>query len=188
MQGGTVESALVVAAPHELTKGWSYTALSRARGTTRLFVITDQERKAREEMAPGERGASANEHDLYERMARYMRTRDDEDLAIEQLPASPAHAVERPMAIAGSVLEEAAAQSAEPMSQEPASRAAFERISPAIEAIEAQLRSLNSSDVARLAAAERRERELIAHRDELLTRTQQTESTPSKREDQRSEA
>ena len=41
MQGGTVEHAFVVAAPHELTKGWSYTALSRARGETRLFVITD---------------------------------------------------------------------------------------------------------------------------------------------------
>ena len=28
MQGGTVERAFVLAAPHELTKGWSYTALS----------------------------------------------------------------------------------------------------------------------------------------------------------------
>jgi ATP-dependent exoDNAse (exonuclease V) alpha subunit len=32
MQGGTVERAVVVASPDDLTAGWSYTALSRARG------------------------------------------------------------------------------------------------------------------------------------------------------------
>ncbi len=32
MQGGTVEAAIVVASPRDLTAGWSYTALSRARG------------------------------------------------------------------------------------------------------------------------------------------------------------
>lgn len=31
MQGGTVEHATVVASTRDLTKGWSYTALSRAR-------------------------------------------------------------------------------------------------------------------------------------------------------------
>ena len=31
MQGGTVEHATVVATPRALTRGWSYTALSRAR-------------------------------------------------------------------------------------------------------------------------------------------------------------
>jgi ATP-dependent exoDNAse (exonuclease V) alpha subunit len=38
MQGGTVEQATVVASVGELTRGWSYTALSRARGATRLLV------------------------------------------------------------------------------------------------------------------------------------------------------
>ena len=38
MQGGTVEHAIVVASVGELTRGWSYTALSRARGETRLLV------------------------------------------------------------------------------------------------------------------------------------------------------
>ena len=38
MQGGTVEQATVVASPHDLSRGWSYTALSRARGQTRLLV------------------------------------------------------------------------------------------------------------------------------------------------------
>ena len=32
MQGGTVERAFVVASPEDLTAGWSYSALSRARG------------------------------------------------------------------------------------------------------------------------------------------------------------
>ncbi len=32
MQGGTVETAVVVASPRDLTAGWSYTALSRAQG------------------------------------------------------------------------------------------------------------------------------------------------------------
>ena len=31
MQGATVETAIVVASPRDLTAGWSYTALSRAR-------------------------------------------------------------------------------------------------------------------------------------------------------------
>lgn len=34
MQGGTVELAGVVAQPRDLARGWSYTALSRARGET----------------------------------------------------------------------------------------------------------------------------------------------------------
>jgi len=34
MQGGTVEHAVVVASAQDLTRGWSYTALSRARGET----------------------------------------------------------------------------------------------------------------------------------------------------------
>ena len=37
MQGATVEAAIVVASPRDLTAGWSYTALSRARGQTRLL-------------------------------------------------------------------------------------------------------------------------------------------------------
>ena len=38
MQGGTVEHATVLATPRDLTAGWSYTALSRARRTTRLHI------------------------------------------------------------------------------------------------------------------------------------------------------
>ncbi|MDQ8044932.1 MAG: MobF family relaxase, partial [Patulibacter sp.] len=38
MQGSTVKWAGVVATPEHLTRGWSYTALSRAQETTMLFV------------------------------------------------------------------------------------------------------------------------------------------------------
>jgi hypothetical protein len=41
MQGATVEQAVVVASAHDLTRGWSYTALSRARGETRLLGVED---------------------------------------------------------------------------------------------------------------------------------------------------
>jgi len=89
MQGATVERAFVVAFPHGLTRGWSYTALSRAREQTRLFVMTDSEERDRDELAPGERQGKPTEKDIYARLHRYMQTRDDEDLAIEQLPAPP---------------------------------------------------------------------------------------------------
>ena len=92
MQGATVEWAGVVAAPHELTRGWSYTALSRARARTRLFVLEEGEAWAhhelarRDEHAPGEREDKPTTGELAASVARYMRTRDDEDLAVEQLP------------------------------------------------------------------------------------------------------
>ncbi len=38
MQGGTVEHATILASIRDLTKGWSYTALSRARAETRLHI------------------------------------------------------------------------------------------------------------------------------------------------------
>jgi ATP-dependent exoDNAse (exonuclease V) alpha subunit len=40
MQGGTVEHATVVATPRALTRGWSYTALSRAPGPPRDCTST----------------------------------------------------------------------------------------------------------------------------------------------------
>src|ERR1700757_493282 len=95
MQGATVTWAGVIAVPHELTRGWSYTALSRARETTRLYVLPEGDGWAhhsqppREESAPGERNPTPTHDQALASVARYMRTRDDEDLAIEQLPRSP---------------------------------------------------------------------------------------------------
>ena len=56
IQGGTVEWAGVVGRPEDFTRNWSYTALSRAREPTELFVIdTPTERELdRAEIAPGQ--------------------------------------------------------------------------------------------------------------------------------------
>ena len=88
MQGGTVEAATVVASPHDLTAGWSYTALSRARGHTRLLIYEDRYAEERSEFAPTDQTPAANRDELLARVSRRMLERDDEDLAIEQLPGA----------------------------------------------------------------------------------------------------
>jgi len=90
MQGGTVETAIVVASPHDLSAGWAYTALSRARGETRLLVYDHDIALQRGEFAPQEQTKTPTEAELLARAARRMSERDDEDLAVEQLPAPTA--------------------------------------------------------------------------------------------------
>jgi conjugative relaxase-like TrwC/TraI family protein len=93
IQGGTVEWAGVVAQPRDLTRGWAYTALSRARGETHAYVQTvDQERQAeREDLAPHDAVEAHTRTRVLEEVKARMNTRDDEDLAIDQLdrPAKP---------------------------------------------------------------------------------------------------
>jgi len=81
MQGGTVEWAGVAGAPPEFTRNWSYTALSRARQPTEIYLIADEDRFAAEraEIAPAERHATSP----VQRTAQAMRRRDDEDLALD---------------------------------------------------------------------------------------------------------
>jgi conjugative relaxase-like TrwC/TraI family protein len=182
MQGGTVERAFVVAAPHELTKGWSYTALSRARGQTRLFTITDHEQQERDEVAPGERDQKPTEKEIYVRIARYMQTRDDEDLAIEQLAAELAAGraddAELQRARGVRVLQEASAGRAGPPVSERATVGGYGHAQERLQALGAQLEALKTPEVARLGAAERRERELIAHQDELTRRAERIPPAP----------
>lgn len=85
MQGATVETAIVLASPRDLTAGWSYTALSRARGKTRLLVHDDQPTTERAEFAPQLRTRRAGRDELLDRVQRRMLERDDEDLAIDQI-------------------------------------------------------------------------------------------------------
>ncbi|HWX73726.1 MAG TPA: AAA family ATPase [Solirubrobacteraceae bacterium] len=82
MQGATVERAIVLASPRDLTAGWSYTALSRARGETRVLIV-DADKNERSEFAPS--GSAVARDPCVTRIARRMLERDDEDLAIEQL-------------------------------------------------------------------------------------------------------
>jgi conjugative relaxase-like TrwC/TraI family protein len=84
MQGATVEEAIVLASPRDLTAGWSYTTLSRARKSTRILIHDEQLSHERSELAPAElrRGGGA---ELLASVARRMLERDSEQLAIEQL-------------------------------------------------------------------------------------------------------
>ena len=103
VQGATVEWAGVVGRPEDFTRNWSYTALSRAREPTELFILdtpTDHELD-RSEIAPGQARGLRDERTLIERLNTAMRCRDDEDLALDRLDAErnpgpaqrePAHA------------------------------------------------------------------------------------------------
>ena len=84
MQSGTVDWAAVIGQPRDFSRNWSYTALSRAREPTGIYLVDEPTRgqQEREQIAPA--------HELPERdpvslMGRRMRERDDEDLALEQL-------------------------------------------------------------------------------------------------------
>jgi ATP-dependent exoDNAse (exonuclease V) alpha subunit len=84
MQGGTVEWAAVIGQPGDFTRNWSYTALSRARHPTQILLIDEPTaaEEARAEIAPA---STVAQETPIERLARRMRERDDEDLALEQL-------------------------------------------------------------------------------------------------------
>ena len=94
MQGATVEHATVVAAPRALTRGWSYTALSRARGATELHIDGDTTATPaaleRSQIAPHDDQRPPGPAEVVQRAAARMKVRDDEDLAIRQLPTRPA--------------------------------------------------------------------------------------------------
>lgn len=150
MQGGTVERAVVVASPQDLTAGWSYSALSRARGATRLLIAdSDRHQADRAEHAPlGQRTDHSSEA-VIARVARRMRVRDDEDLAVSQ-PAGreddPALAWHR--SVVGSVVQEAAAHRAEP--GEPASLGRLKELRERIGRLRLALGVLPTRPLARL--------------------------------------
>jgi hypothetical protein len=86
-----VEWAGVVGRPEDFTRNWSYTALSRAREPTELFLVdTQTERELdRAEIAPGQARGLRDERTPIERLETAMRCRDDEDLALDRLDAEP---------------------------------------------------------------------------------------------------
>jgi hypothetical protein len=94
IQGGTVEWAGVVGRPEDFTRNWSYTALSRARDTTELFVIdSPTERELdRTEIAPEQAVELGDERTPVERLEAAMRQRDDEDLALDRVDRGDARA------------------------------------------------------------------------------------------------
>jgi hypothetical protein len=84
-------------APRGLTRNWSYTALSRAREPTELFLLdtqTDRELD-RAEIAPAQARGLGDERTLIERLDAAMRCRDHADLALDRVDPErgrgPAH-------------------------------------------------------------------------------------------------
>lgn len=62
VQGASVEWAAVIASPRELTRNWSYTALSRARQPTELIVIDQlsEIEQERAELAPLDQSSASS--------------------------------------------------------------------------------------------------------------------------------
>ena len=165
MQGGTVEHATVVAGVRDLTKGWSYTALSRARGTTRLHIDAARVSATlgeREEHAPIARREPPDRVQVLARAAAQMLVRDDEDLAISQLPAreGPGRADDPQLhatpPLPADALQELAAEHAAP-AVAAAAPVRLDRLRRELDALAAQRESLPLRELAQLdrIAAER---------------------------------
>jgi hypothetical protein len=169
MQGATVEAAIVVATPSDLTAGWSYTALSRARATTRLLIHDDQPTRERADHAPERANEPACRDKLLARAGRRMLERDDQDLAVEQLP--PAGRADDPqlrLALdhTGEPVQEHAAQRAEPAV--PArSTSRLRDLGERVEQLSTQREALPTSELSQLDAAQARVLELTERRGEL---------------------
>ncbi len=173
MQGGTVQSAIVVASPRDLTAGWSYTALSRARETTRLLVYDDDLERERSEFAPTDQTPTATRGKLLERVQRRMLERDDEDLAIEQLPGAGRAAdpdLARAQTHAADPPQEHAAARAEPTLPVTASTARLRELRERVEQLEAQLASLPTRQLQRIEDLDARARTLTTQREQLTRR------------------
>jgi hypothetical protein len=87
IQGGTAEWAGVVGRPEDFTRNWSYTALSRAREATELFLIdtpTDHELD-RAEIAPDQALELHDQRTPVDRLEAAMCRRDDESLALDRI-------------------------------------------------------------------------------------------------------
>jgi conjugative relaxase-like TrwC/TraI family protein len=165
MQGATVESAIVLASPRDLTAGWSYTALSRARGSTRLLIHEQQPARERAELAPSEHQRTGDRDALLAAVTRRMRERDSEDLAIEQLePAGRSEDPELALAqrLVGEPHQERSAAASEP--PDPRRPVALRE---SLEALRAQRRALPIHKLQQLDDADARLIALSGKRDQL---------------------
>jgi conjugative relaxase-like TrwC/TraI family protein len=169
MQGATVEAAIVVATPRDLTAGWSYTALSRARASTRLLIHDDRFVCERADHAPEPVERPATRDELLVRAARRMLERDDQDLAVEQLPPA-GRADDRQLTLAldhtHEPVQEHAALRAEPDTPlMGVSR--LRELGERVERLTAQHAALPSSQLGQLDTAHARVLELTERRDDL---------------------
>ena len=182
MQGATVERAIVLASPSDLTAGWSYTALSRARATTRLLIEDEPIGPDRSELAPDVRHTAVRD-ELIARVARRMLERDNEDLAIEQLPLA-GHADDTEVALAkhtfGEPLQEQAAARSE-LAGQPHGRQALVTLQQKLGRLHAQQSALPIHKLTQLDDAEARLRKLASQRDRLREAVQALPDVPPRR-------
>ncbi len=170
MQGGTVERALVVASPRDLTGGWSYTALSRARGQTRLLIYDHRPAAERSEFAPADQTPTVARDALLARVQRHMVERDDEDLAIEQLPgAGRAHDLEMAASreLAAEPAQERAATLAEPTPPATLTPARLLELRERIAQLQGQLKVLPTRELQRIENLDARALTLSSQRVQL---------------------
>jgi len=182
MQGGTVEQATVVASPHELSRSWSYTALSRARGQTRLLVRdTIDAASERDEFGPSARGDQADPMAVLARVGRRMLERDDEDLAIDQLP-TPGSADDPPLTqtpIVGPPQEHAADRVEPPLA--PAPRRPLTEMRKELERLRAQLQAPPIRELSQLDELDALTRTLTERRDLLRSELDRLPAPPGRR-------
>jgi len=181
MQGGTVEQAVVVASAQDLTRGWSYTALSRARGETRLLLRESAgEVAGRQEYAPTGRPQTADHGELLARVARQMLERDDEDLAIDQLTVAGAAddpQLERP---AVEPLAHQAPHAVERAIKQPTGNRLGE-LRNEIEQLRSRLRALPTVELQEIDELDTRARELTERRDAIASSLERLPPPPAQR-------
>ena len=168
MQGATVESAFVVAGPGELTAGWSYTALSRARQRTQLLVYGQRSAPPRAEYAPSSQQTRRERAELLACVQARMLEHDSEELAIEMLPAPGRIDDPQLLAARTSLLEsheEQAALGAEPASPPQFTLGRLAELREHCEALRAQLATLPTLQLQRIEELERQIALLTSRRD-----------------------
>ncbi len=168
MQGGTVERAIVVASVGELTRGWSYTALSRARGETRLLVRDAPPTVGGgEDVGPDAQAGPVEPEKVLARVARRMLERDDEDLAVDQLRA-PGRAddpeLDEHLGPESELTQENGADQGEPAARR-AGCVPLAELRERLERLRAQLAALPTSELAQLEDLGARAIELTQRRD-----------------------
>lgn len=185
MQGATVERATVVAGVAELTRGWSYTALSRARGQTRLLVRdTSPEIGEREDIGPAAQPATDGPREVLERVARRMLERDDEDLALDQLRVpggAGAPQLARTVVCERQSLQEDAAERTEPQVLDRTARPSLTERSERLERLRAQLAALPVKELEQLEQLDARAVELSARRDTARAGLEQLPAVQTRR-------
>ena len=163
MQGGTVETAIVVASPARPDRGLElHGALARARRDTPADLRRASSPRSAASSRPPSSVDSGAASDSLARVERRMLERDDEDLAIEQLPGAgraddPELAGSR--RARGEPPQERAAARAEPAPPAAASPTRLRELRERIEQLQAQLQALPTQR----AAAHRGPRRPRAH-------------------------